>query len=173
MADWSWVERFQTLISGILAICAALIAAVVIYISAQAPLKAERRVRADEAEARRRAHALALQVEVQDLVNKAGYMKQEAVSPTSGGGSEPKYNWYLDTPASLQDWHLAAAHPPPIPDQIASLILTLRRYQDHLDPQGEHDGNLGAINFFMEEIDGRARDLIKAIDSEYGRSTPS
>ena len=36
MEDYSWVERFQTLISGILAICAALIAAVVIYISAQA-----------------------------------------------------------------------------------------------------------------------------------------
>ncbi len=172
MEDWSWVERYQTLISGILAICAALIAAVVIYISAQAPLKAERRTRAGESEARRRAHALALRVEVQNLVDKAGYMQQEATSPTPIRGG-PKKSWYLDTPASFQDWHLAAAHPPPIPDQIASLILTLHRYQDHVGPRGQHDGNLGTIHHYMEEIDDRARALIKAIDSEYGRSTPS
>ncbi len=172
MEDWSWVERYQTLISGILAICAALIAAVVIYLSAQAPLKAERRTRAEEAEARRRAHALALRVEVQDLVDKAGYMLQEARSPTPIRGG-PKKSWYLDTPASFQDWHLAAAHPPPIPDQIASLILTLRRCQDHVGPQGHNGGNLGAIYNFMKEIDERACDLIKAIDDEYGHSTPS
>ena len=108
MEDWSWVERYQTLISGILAICAALIAAVAIYHSAQAPLKAERRTRAEEAEARRRAHALALRVEIQALVNRTGDIRQEAASPTHIIGG-PERSLYLDTPASLQDWHLVAA----------------------------------------------------------------
>ncbi len=121
MWDWSWVERFQTLISGVLAICAALIAAVAIYFSAQAPLKAERRIRAEEAEARRRAHALALRVDVQHLLDKAGDIRHEMSHPSV---ENPQVG--LNTPASLQDWRLVAAHPPPNPAQIETLILTLR-----------------------------------------------
>jgi hypothetical protein len=165
MEDWSWVERYQTLISGILAICAALIAAVAIYHSAQAPLKAERRFRAEEAGARRRAHALALRVDVQDLVDKAGDIQHVMSHP---GGGPPQVG--LNTPASLQDWHLAAAHAPPIPDQIESLILTLRQYQDLVGMGGWKSGDVYAQ---VEIIGDDARALVKAIDSEYDRSTPS
>ena len=40
MLDWCWIERFQTLIAGVLAIGAALITAMVIFLTARAPLKA-------------------------------------------------------------------------------------------------------------------------------------
>ena len=167
MEDWSWVERYQTLISGILAICAALIAAVAIYHSAQAPLKAERRTRAEEAEARRRAHALALSVEIQALVDRAARIRH---SMSSVYQTTTREQMCLDTPASLQDWHLAAAHPPPIPAQIESLILHLREYQDYI---GADEDRPADVRDFMEKIGDHASALIDVIDSEYGHSTPS
>ncbi len=127
--------------------------------------KAERKIRADEAEARRRAHALALRVEVQGLANQVADIRQEMSHPSS---IEPP-RVRLDTPASLQDWHLAAAHPPPIPAQIEDLILALRGYQEYVMGSWEP----GDVYYQVEDIGDRACDLIKAIDSAYGRSTLS
>ena len=76
----------------------------------------------------------------------------------------------LSTPASLQDWRLVAAHPPPIPAQIENLILTLRQYQDYFGMGGWKPSDVYAQ---VEIIGDDARALITAIDSAYGRSTPS
>lgn len=171
---WLFVERFQTLISGVLAIVAAFITAVVIYCSAHAPLKAERKNRAGEATARANAHALALLVEVQHVSDRAGYINRAVTDPDETAPI-PEDTWRewlrVETPPSLQDWHIAAAHPPPIPERLKGLALALLRYQWYVDTiQG---WSPRAIHSHTEKIDDHARDVIKAIEDNYGLSAQS
>ncbi len=176
MWDWHFVERFQTLISGVLAITAAVVTAWVIYRAAHASIKAERDIRTEEAAARSRAHALALLVEVQHLIERAGHIRfsvfdPDDADPISTIVAEWRLYFRLDTPPSLQDWHLAAAHSPPIPDCLKNLALTLRRYQYYVDTVADWDPV--HVTNWLERVETDARAVIKAIEDEYGLSARS
>ncbi len=176
MCDWYLIERFQTLISGVLAIIAAVVTAVVIYRSAHASIKAERNIRGDEAAARSRAHALALLVEVQHLKEKAGHIWRAVTDPDADDPvptivAEWRLYFRLDTPPSLQDWHLAAAHSPPIPDRLKNLALALRRYQYYVDTVT--DWRPQHVGAWVERIEDDAGVVIDAIEDEYGLSAQS
>jgi hypothetical protein len=82
--------------------------------------KAERKIRADEAEARRHAHALALRVEVQVLVDKAARIKQYPMYHSIGSASHKQM--CLDVTFQLAE----VAVPRELFRKILSLIDDLR-----------------------------------------------
>lgn len=177
MCYLEFIERFQTLIAGVLAVMAAFGTAIAIYRSAHAPIKAEHDRRAEEARARGRAHALALLVDIQDLSDKAYHIKINVL----GGPADPNvpfkpdvipkerdgwcHYFHLGTPASLQDWNLAAAHPSPIPSTLKNLSLTLRRYEWYINTREDWDDSV--VLRYIEKIRDASSDLISAIENEY------
>lgn len=168
--DWDYIERFQTLITGFLAVAAALGTALAIYFSAHAPLKAERKTRAEEAEARRRAHALALLVEVKHVEEMASVINYTVAESDYTNKIPPDEDgwrrWFrLETPPSLRDWRLVAVHPSPIPDRLYDLALALLRFQHYVDTI--KDWRAEAIYNHTENIIKSATAVIAALAVEY------
>lgn len=159
--SWSCIEDYQTLISGILAVGAAVGTAVAVWLSARLPIK-HQRLEAQALQARKRYYvALVLSRNFRLLATRAAQAKSTVIAVKAANGTvtdDTKRRATLIFDAVIDNWELMSVFPVDILGDIADLQ---NRVADHNFDIERAGGAFGADNF-AESIKDRC-DAIRAM----------
>lgn len=167
---WAFVAEFQTLISGVLAILAAVGTTWVIFYTARLPLKAQEAERRATERLRRAYVSLALGRDLFTLAARARSAQGTIRAVIAGNvviNDDIRGKVHLRLPAMTQEWEAMAV----LPEQaFLNLSRLMRLVEDHNFDMARAGGAFGADNFRqlilnrVQKIEITAKGLASQID---------
>lgn len=167
----SCLWQFQTLVAGILAICAAILTAIGLYVSAHVPVKEERARLKEEYRKRVRFQTLKLLQDI-ELIRKRARQGQGTVKAHKAASASVtdtvRQRMMLAITPTLMNWEFLSS----IDEHIAQKCLCLRALiEDHNFDMERAGGAFGDDNF--GDLIVRRLDSIKELIGEISSSLPT